>query len=287
MTAAPRFLVIDGYTKEARGELAAGGMTVAADLYVAMLRRIVPDARCETLFPSDAGASLPAGTALADYDGIAWTGCSLSVYDDVPEVRRQIDLARRAFASQTPGFGSCWATQIAVVAAGGQCRANPRGREMGLARKITLTAEGRAHPMYEGKASVFDGFTSHVDEVTHLPPGAAVLAGNAFTEVQAVSVVFDGGTFWSPQYHPEYDLHEMARLTHCRLDKLVEQGFFADRAVGEEYVDRLETLHRNPGRADLAWMLGIDGDVIDEDVRAQEVRNWIERLVLPTMRQRR
>jgi hypothetical protein len=23
------------------------------------------------------------------------------------------------------------------------------------------------------------------------------------------------------QYHPEYDLHELARLTHCRIKKLV------------------------------------------------------------------
>ncbi len=43
--------------------------------------------------------------------------------------------------------GHTLSTQIAVAAAGGVCARNPRGREMGIARKIALTPEGRAHPM--------------------------------------------------------------------------------------------------------------------------------------------
>jgi len=89
--------------------------------------------------------------------------------------------------------------------------------------------------------------------------------------------------FWGLQYHPEYDLREMARLTWCRIDKLMELGFFQDREAGEDYVRLLETLHQDPARSDLAWLLGIDGDVMNEDVRRIEVRNWIDRLVLPTM----
>lgn len=87
-----------------------------------------------------------------------------------------------------PQYGSCWAAQIAVAAAGGHCAKNPRGREMGIARKIALTPEGRAHPMFEGKPSVFDAFTSHNDEITHIAPGGLDLAGNDFTAVQAVAV---------------------------------------------------------------------------------------------------
>jgi GMP synthase (glutamine-hydrolysing) len=287
MTAEPRFLVVDGYKKKDRDDLAADGMAVAADLFVAMLHKFEPKSHCDVLFPSDPDETLPAGLTLSDYDGIAWTGCNLTIYDDVPEVRSQIELARTGFSSGTPSFGSCWATQIAISAAGGVCRANPNGREMGLARKISLTPEGRAHPMYEGKASVFDAFTSHVDEVTHLPAGAVVLAANAFTSVQAVSIVHQGGVFWSPQYHPEFDLHEMARLTYCRLDKLMDLGFFADREAGETYVNHLESLHQDPERDDIAWMLGIDDDIMNEEVRLMEVRNWIERLVRPTMQRRR
>lgn len=285
MANAPRYLVIDGYTKAGRDELAAGGASVAGDLYARMLAAwSPPGSECDIIYPADPDSRLPAGADLAQYDGIAWTGCSLTIYEDVPEVRRQVELCRAAYEAQVPSFGSCWAAQIAVVAAGGRCAANPRGREMGIGRKMTLTAEGRGHPMYDGKIGVFDAFISHVDEVTHLPPGAVLLASNAFSTVQAVAVTHRGGAFWAVQYHPEYDLHEMARLVFCRIEKLKSLGFFRDRDAALDYVNLLEALHQDPERYDIAWKLGIDSDVMNEDVRQIEVRNWIERQVLPNMR---
>lgn len=283
MGVSPRILVVDGYIKASRDELAAGGATGAGDQYVKMLTKICPDVRCDVIFPSDPGTQVPSGIALSDYDGVAWTGCSLTVYEDTPEVNTQIGFARACFEAGVPGFGSCWAAQIAVVAAGGICRANPNGREMGIARKVVLSDAGRGHPMYEGKSSVFDAYISHVDEITHMPAGSVVLAGNAFTAIQSVSVLFEGTPFWGLQYHPEYDLHEMARLTWCRIDKLMELGFFKDQQAGESYVDLLETLHSDPTRYDLAWRLGIDGDILNENVRRLEVRNWLYKLVIPTM----
>lgn len=284
MASEPCFLVIDGYRRDGREELAAGGATPAGELYSRMLQRCHPGCRVDVIHPADPGCTLPRGAELAAYDGLAWTGSSLTVYADDPAVTPQIELARAAFEARLPSFGSCWAAQIAVVAAGGRCAANPRGREMGLARKIALTPEGRSHPMYVGKPTVFDAFISHEDEVTHLPPGAVWLAGNAFTNVQALAITHKGGTIWAVQYHPEYDLRELARLTFCRIDKLVSKGFFADRESALDYVNKLEALHQDPERADLAWLLGIDADVMNEDVRLAEVRNWIQQLVLPAMR---
>ena len=283
----PKFLIVDGYMEAAREELVAGGATTAGELYAKMLKKISPNCVCQIVYPSDNDASLPSQSSLIEYDGLAWTGCSLTVYDNVPAVHNQIELCRKAFEAKIPSFGSCWAAQIAVVAAGGICKPNPNGREMGIARKINLTPDGRAHPMYEGKSSVFDAFISHVDEITHLPPGSINLAGNAFTNIQAVSVIYKGGIFWGLQYHPEYDLHEMARLTWCRLNKLIELKFFENREAGENYVDLLETLHSNPTRKDIEWLLGVDADVIQEDFRQLEVQNWVNRLVLPTMQMRR
>jgi GMP synthase (glutamine-hydrolysing) len=283
MASGPKYLVIDGYKKEAREQLQGGGASTAADLYRAMLVKCSPrGVECDVLFPSDEGATFPTDHELARYDGIAWTGCSLCLNDvHMPEVTKQVDLARRAYAAQVPSFGSCWAAQIAVVAAGGQVQPNPNGREMGLARKIQLTPAGRAHPMYDGKPSVFDGFTSHDDHVTHLPAGAVALSGNAWTQVQSVAVTHEGGQFWGLQYHPEYDLHEMARLVFCRIPKLIKHGFFRHEASALAYVADLETLHSDPARKDIAWRLGIDADVMNDDVRLCEVRNWVRRLVLP------
>lgn len=283
MASAPRFLVVDGYHAEGRAELVEAGVSNAGALYAATLAKCCPGAEADVIRPAEDGAALPDGAGLEDYDGVAWTGSSLTAYDDDPRVRVQIDLARACFEAGVPAFGSCWGAQIAVLAAGGEVRANPRGRELGIARKISLTPEGRGHPMYEGKAGTFDAFASHLDEITGLPPGALCLASNAHSRVQAVVVSHRGGQFWAPQYHPELDLHEIARLIIARLDKLVAEGFFADREAGLAYAGRLEALHQDPSRADLAWQLAVDEDLLDEEVRLREVRNWIDRLVRPAM----
>jgi GMP synthase (glutamine-hydrolysing) len=131
---------------------------------------------------------------------------------------------------------------------------------------------------------VFDAFTSHDDEVTVLPNGAARLSGNDFTRVQSVVVEQEGAEFWGLQYHPEFNLHEMARLMFCRLEKLVRLGFFADEAAGMAHIAQLEALHADPTREDIATALDIRPDVMDESPRTVEVRNWINHLVLPNMR---
>ena len=281
----PRFLVVDGYAREGREDLRAGGATTAGELYVHMLQKCAPGSEVDIVAPADPDAALPKGADLSQYNGIAWTGSSLTIFADDSRVTPQIEFARAAYEAAVPSFGSCWAAQIAVVAAGGHCHLSPHGREMGIARKIVLTPEGRGHPLYRGKKSVFDAFISHDDEITHLPPGAVLLASNAHSMVQAVAVTHKGGVFWGLQYHPEYDLHELARLCYCRKQKLTDKGFFQDLDAAQNFVDMLEALYQDPSRKDIAWLLGIDSDVTNEDVRLAEVRNWIEQLVLPTMRQ--
>ena len=284
-TTALRILIIDGYTKVAREQLQSGGASLAADLYVKMLQRCAPTGvECDVIFPADSGVSLPVGETIQDYDGVAWTGCSSCVFSGEPDVAEQIEFARECYRRGVPAFGSCWAAQIAVVAAGGEVALNPNGREMGIARGITLTDEGRAHPLYEGKPAVFDAFTSHDDEVTLLPEGATRLSGNDFTRVQSVVVKHEGTEFWGLQYHPEYDLHEMARLMFCRIEKLVRLGFFADEAAGLAHIDQLEALHADPTREDIATALGLKADVMDDSLRTIEVQNWINHHLLPSKR---
>lgn len=275
-----RVLVVDGYTAEGRAGLTKGGASLASDLYKVMLADSMPahvDLSTDVHFPSDGGES----PVPSDYDAIAWTGCSLSVLDVETDSRvaSQVKLARDAFTAGVPQFGSCWAAQIATTAAGGKCGKNPRGREMGFARKIQLNEYGRVHPMFEGKEFVFDAFTSHNDEITHLPPGSQVLCGNAWTGVQAVSVKYAGSEFWAVQYHPEYTLHEMARLTYCRIEVLTKAGFFRNFADGEHHVKQLEALHADPSRSDIAWQLGVDHDVMDRNIRCREVDNWVKHVL--------
>jgi GMP synthase (glutamine-hydrolysing) len=276
-----RLCIINGYPKPNREVLTRAGMCGADELYLRVLKTIVPDARVETLFIADLDTPLPDARQTEGYDGFIWTGSNLTIFEDDPRVTRQIEFSRLIFAIGRPQFGSCWGLQMAAVAAGGEVRKNPRGREMGFARKLRLTAEGRRHPMYEGKPDVFDGFISHLDEVTRLPNGGVLLATNEHTRVQALEVRSGQGVFWATQYHPEYELAEMARLIVARADPLIKEGFFADQAALEAKVQRMEALASDPSRKDLRWDVAVGDDILDDRIRQCELRNWVRKMVMP------
>ncbi len=282
MGTALRFLVIDGYSKASRDDLDAAGMQYAWKLYGDMLQRNLPGAEYDVLLPSDFGVNMPEEKELEHYSGILWTGCNLSIYDEEnSSVSKQIELAKLCYEIGIPSFGSCWGLQMSVVAAGGKVALNPRGKEMGIARKIKLTTEGRNHPLFQGKPPVYEAYISHDDYVTEIPEGGVVLAGNEFTPVQALAVTHKKGTFWSVQYHPEYSLHEMACLIIAREEKLIKGGFFRHPDELKALVDKMKALYKEPDRKDLRWQLVIDDDVLSSDIKECEVKNWINELVLP------
>jgi GMP synthase (glutamine-hydrolysing) len=276
-----KICIINGYPEKNRQALTDAGVAGADELYIRVLSKWVPDARLDVFMIADLGTGLPGGASIESYDAFIWTGSNLTIYEDDPRVTRQIEFARKVYEVGRPSFGSCWGVQMAAAAAGGEVRKNPRGRELGFGRKIRLTTEGRAHPMYEGKPDVFDGFIMHLDEVSRVPPGGRLLAGNEHTPVQALEVKHKKGTFWATQYHPEYDLYEMARLFLARGDHLIKEGFFSGRADLESKVTRMETLSRHPDRKDLRWDLAIGDDLLVEPLRQCELRNWLEKLVIP------
>ena len=277
-----RFLIVDGYPKVSREEFDSVGMTQAGHLYAVMLIQNLHDAEYEILYTSDPGEEIPEKEALNKYNGILWPGCNLTVYNTEDErVIKMLDLVTRAYEVGVPQFGSCWAAQIAVCAAGGKVASNPKGKEMGIARKIHLTTDGQNHPMFEGKPKVFDGFISHDDIITELPEGAVNLATNDFSEVQAVAVQHKQGIFWAVQYHPEYNLHEMARLIVARQEKLIQGDYFRSLEEVDHYTELLEIIAADPSRKDLRWQLGIDDDLLLDSVRQCEFVNWLQSVVIP------
>jgi len=274
--------VINGYPSANRQVLAEAGVSQADELYVNFLRRYTPKVQIDTLYVADLDVALPSGIALTSYNAFIWTGSNLTIYHDRPEVTRQIELCRAIFQAGVPQFGSCWGVQMAAVAAGGEVRKNPRGREWCLARDIALTELGLQHPLYRGKPPRFDGFIMHLDEVTRIPEGGRLLAGNAHTPVQSLEVrSANGGAFWATQYHPEYNLYEMARLLIARRKPLSEEGFFPSQEAVVEYANDLTRLHADPGNTPLQGQLKIGPDVLFEEIRECELRNWIDHLVVP------
>jgi len=273
----PRFLVLDGYDKAGRAALQAAGATPAGTLYRNMVFRYLPEAEVDIVHPADPQSGID---DLDSYDAMLWTGSSLTIFHDDPAVTAQIELAREGFRRGLPAFGSCWALQLAAVAAGGACHKNPNGREFGLARKITLNEMGRAHPFYAKRPSpVFDGFTSHFDAVSHLPACGTILAANAMTGIQAADIQHERGRFFALQYHPEFDFGEIAALAKFRGGGLIDDGFMANKMALETFIDQCATLHGAPERTDLRWSLGADDDVLDINCRHNEFINWLDWLI--------
>lgn len=281
-----RLLVVEGNTAEARARHVESSGRTASEGYSAVLNGFAPDAIIDVCFPADPGANLPERSALADYDGAVITGSSLNLWKAEAPSLRQVELAREIFASHVPFFGSCWGLQVAAVAAGGTVRLNPKGREIGVARKITLTEAGRAHPMHSGRPLAFDAPTVHSDEVGVLPGDILVTATNAVTDVQAAEIRHEGGVFWGVQYHPEYGLREIAATLRRYGTRLIDDGFFRSLGELEAHAALYSALGEDPGRRDLAWRLGIDADVLDPLTRMAEIANWLNHAVRPAKSQR-
>jgi GMP synthase (glutamine-hydrolysing) len=282
----PRLLVIEGNTAASRAEQIAAGGVASGKGYAELLRELLPGASVDICYPADGAVTLPPGMALVAYDGAAITGSALHVYDGGPAVQRQIDLARAALDVGMPVFGSCWGLQVLTAAAGGMVRKNPKGREVVYGRAIRLTGTGRAHPIYAGKADVFDAVTFHLDEVETAAPGTTVLATNAVSAVQAVEIRSGKAVAWAVQYHPEYPLREVAAIVRRSGINLVKEGFFPDTDALTRHAAELDALDRDPGDKTLARLHGIDGAVLDKPTRVREVANWIEHRVLPARSER-
>jgi GMP synthase (glutamine-hydrolysing) len=269
-----RLLVAEGNSAEGRRRIERFAGQSASQSYAAVLCELAPDATVDIGFPAETDARLPA--PLDSYDGVAVTGSSLTIHLREPESLRQVEFARAVFALGLPMFGSCWGLQLATVAAGGDVRANPRGREIAFARKVTLTEAGRAHPMHAGRALAFDAPAIHADEVATLPANAVVTATNAMSAVQAAEIRAGASVVWAVQYHPEYSLADIAAVIRRYGQRLVDDGLFASPADLEAYARDLVTLAADPARRDIAWRFDIGAELLEPAARRREIANWLE-----------
>ena len=277
----PNILIADGTPAVWQAERAGFGIPSNFSLFAAAVQLHRPGIRSTRLNIAD-GEALPLGTALSDFDGVMIPGSPLHIYDRTPSVTRQIDFARAAFAAGVPVWGSCWGLQLAMVALGGSVRRNPRGRELPIARAITVTEAGRAHPLLASRPAVFDALCSHLDEIETLPPNSQVLAANELSPIQAIATQTPWrGSFLGTQYHPEHTLAVSAALMEMRATELVEEGFGTVRSEIVAIAADYRTLDVEPTRRDLIWRYGIASEIMDPIRRTTEIGNWLRAVIEP------
>lgn len=274
-----RILVIDGNVATVRATQTAALGYDSGMGYAQILKRIDASLDVDILKAAD-GERFAPGTDLASYDGVTVTGSALNIYNGGDPVTRQVELAKAVFAAGVPFFGSCWGLQVAVTAAGGEVKANPRGREFGIARRILLSGAGRVHALFAGKPPVFEAPAVHRDFIAALPAGASVLADNEFG-LQAASFSHGPGKFWGVQYHPEYDFKDIAAVTERYGETLVHEGTFADMQALSGFAAEMRDLQANPSEPALLWKYGLGPAMRDESLRLAEIRNWLNTEVRP------
>jgi GMP synthase (glutamine-hydrolysing) len=276
----PRILIVDGNVAAIRAQYQALLGYDTGTGYAHALRRLESQIECDIVYPADGQSALPTGVALERYDGAAITGSALCISDGGLPVERQIELARAVLEAGVPLFGSCWGLQVAVAAAGGVVRANPRGREFGFARRVLLSDAGCEHPLFAGKPEVFEAPTVHRDDIETLPSGAQTLATNDMG-LQAAAFHYRRGTFWGVQYHPEYDYLDLSAVARRYGTALVGAGLFADGPALEIFIAEMRQLQEDPSNHPLLWKYGLGPAMRDEAMRRAELRNWLTAQVLP------
>jgi GMP synthase (glutamine-hydrolysing) len=273
-----KIIIFNCYPEKSRKNFDTSDVGHPHDFFKDFFARYLPDTDLKVSFIADLDQSLPTDEELIQCRGCIWTGSDLTIYQLEPRVERQIELARKLYNLGINSFGSCWGIQMAAVAAGGKVAKSPIGREWGIAKDITLTKAGEKSKLLKGKPKVFDGFIMHLDEVVKLPENAQILAGNEHTKIQAIEVNVGKASFFGTQYHPEYNLFEMARLIKARAQALVTEGFFTTTDQVIEYAKKMGQLHDKPESEELKTQLNIDDSVIDPEIKEQELRNWLNYL---------
>lgn len=274
-----RLLLMEGNVREARERAATFGLETPGEIYRRALLAEAPELEIDMLFGADPDPALPPGRQWPDYDGFVVSGSALHAYDPEPSVTRQIDFLLQAAEAALPILGSCWGLQIAAVAGGGMVARNVDRAELGIARKITPTEDGQAHPLLAGRPVAFDAPCIHYDDVTELPEGGVVLAGNLHCPVQAAVIPLARSEVWAVQYHPEFDLAHIAGLLAMYEDGLVGSPFFESHEAVRRHIAELRTAANGGSHSPPAWRLGVDSDVLDDATRRTELRNWLRHAV--------
>src|SRR5450756_2866772 len=130
------------------------------------------------------------------YDALIFMGGPMSVNDDLPFLRQEMDFIRQAIAQRQPILGICLGSQLIARAMGATVRRNA-AKEIGwYGLQFTEAAAGDR---------LFDGLTMETvfhwhGETFDLPPGAELLASSGLCRNQAFRA---GERVYGLQFHLE------------------------------------------------------------------------------------
>ena len=159
---------------------------------------------------------------LSSYDGLIWGGSSLNIYNNTPEIKKQIEFMKECQKKVKNILAICWGMQVAVTAAGGVVK-KAASSQIGIANQIKISAEGLKHPIYKNKKDNFNSPAFNFDEVVTLPKNGICLASNKKNKIQSIYFTVGDTKIWGLQYHPEITYEKMISLIEFRKKRLIDK----------------------------------------------------------------
>ena len=198
---------------------------------------------------------------LKKYDGLIWGGSSLNIYNNTPEINRQISFMKECFKNVKKILAICWGMQVAVTAAGGEVKKGIKGSHIGIANDIELTEKGSSNLLFKNKKNKFNAPAFNFDEVVTIPTDAIHLASNKINKILGLNFKTGVSEIWGLQYHPEITYKKMIDIIEFRKNVLIEKK---NRFKNEEEINS----HINLIKEEIK--------ICEKDSRMLELKNWLQ-----------
>ena len=257
-----KILIVEGNLREENQNFSSSGIQTHTQSLKDSLAFFTNDLDIDVVNPSSDEKIEEKIHQLNKYEGLIWGGSSLNIYNDTPEIRRQILFMRECQKKVKNILAICWGMQVAVTAAGGQVKKSDNAH-IGIATELIINNQGLKHPLYKGKKNNFNSPAFNFDEVVVLPTNAKCLASNKINRIQSIYFEINNNRVWGLQYHPEITYQKMIQLIKFRKDRLIKH-----RKVFKNYKDV---------DSHIAF---IEKEILvsDKQQRMVEIKNWLQSL---------
>ena len=255
-----KLLIVEGNLREENQSFAEVGIQTHTESLQDSLNHYSKDLQYDVVNPSSDESLETVKDKLLNYDGLIWGGSSLNIYNDTPEIRRQIEFMKECQKKVKNILAICWGMQVAVTAAGGEVK-KAEGSHIGIANEITINKNGLNHPIYKNKEKRFNSPAFNFDEVKTLPQNAVCLASNKINKVQSLHFKVNETNVWGLQYHPEITYEKMISLIEFRKDRLIEnRKVFKDEKEIENHISFIKD----------------EISITNKEKRMVELKNWLD-----------
>ena len=215
-------LVVEGNLREENQSFSKVGIKTHTESLKESLNYYVDNLNLDVVNPSSDKNFESIIEKLSNYDGLIWGGSSLNIYNNTPEIKKQIEFMRECQKRVRNILAICWGMQVAVTAAGGVVK-KAASSHIGIANHIRISVEGLKHPIYKNKKDNFNSPAFNFDEVVTLPKNGICLASNKINKIQSIYFTVGDTKIWGLQYHPEITYEKMISLIEFRKKRLINK----------------------------------------------------------------